>query len=103
MDDIFSQMFPILSGISFDLGTVLTAILFLGFLVIGFDLIKAMLFGRMDRHYASKHADYFYSQAEQARQSSDSNTRGSIGWEEQNLIYQRFLRKSVDSRLKGWR
>jgi hypothetical protein len=103
MQDIFSQMFPFLSGISFDLGTVLLGILSLGFLIVGFDLIKAMLFGRYERYQYGKHADYYLSQAEEARMARDTQASGSVRWQEQDMIYRRFLKKSVDSRIKGWR
>ena len=103
MDDIFTQMFPFLEGISLDLGTVLLGVLGLGFLIIGFDLVKAMLFGRYERYSSRKSADYYFDQAEHARMARDTQSAGSTRWQEQDMIYRRFLRKSVDSRMKGWR
>ncbi len=43
LNDIFSQVFPWLEGISVDLGTVLIAVLFLSFLVLGFNFIQEMM------------------------------------------------------------
>jgi hypothetical protein len=103
IDDLFSQMFPWLSGISWDLGTILTSIVFLWFLLLGFDWVKAMFGLRIDRHFEGKHADYYFEQAESARSSRDTHAEGSIHYEEQNLIYKNFLNKSVNSRIKGWR
>lgn len=101
MQDVFSQMFPMLSGISLDLGTILLALLGLGFLMIGFDLVKVMLFGQYERNRYFRASKYYYDEAKTARSMRDMFQEGTIEWEEQNLLYKNSIRKSVDMRIKG--
>jgi hypothetical protein len=103
IDQLFAQMFPWLAGISWDLGTILTSIVFLWFLLLAFDWVKVMVLGRWEsnRHY--KWADKFSSAAEEARAARDTNNTGSVSWKEQDLVYHKFLNKAAESRVKGWK
>jgi len=103
IDQVFDQIFPWLSGISWDLGTILTSLVFLWFLLLGFDWVKVMLFGHLEQKRYIRHADHLYDRAESALKTRDVFDKGSIEWAEQDLMYKRYLRKSVDSRVKGIR
>lgn len=103
IDDIFAQIFPWMEGISIDLGTILIALVFLSFLVLGFDYVMQMLGTRMQTNRNSLWADNYYKAAESARQSRDTWNKDSIEWEEQNSLYKKFLNKSTDARASAWK
>lgn len=103
IDDIFTQIFPWMEGISIDLGTILIALVFLSFLILGFDLVMDMLGARINMHQQSKWSDKFYEAAENARAARDTNTRGSSAWLQQDMVYKDFLRRSAKSSVKSWR
>ncbi len=103
INDIFNQIFPWLEGISWDVGTVLTGIVFLGFLVLGFDWVMSMLDYRFQISRSNDWAEKYYLSAENARNVRDSFSKGSIEWENQNMIYKKFLNKSADARVRGWK
>lgn len=103
IDQLFAQMFPWLAGISWDLGTILTAIVFLWFLLLAFDWVQEMLLGKWERSRQYKWADKFSSAAETARAARDTSARGSVSWKEQDLVYRKFLNKAAESRVKGWK
>ena len=103
IDQLFDQMFPWLSGISWDLGTILTSLVFLWFLLLGFDWVKAMLLGGWERSQYAKWGDRYTSAAEEARMARDTNLRGSAAWAEQDLVYRKFLNKAANARIKGWK
>jgi len=101
IDDLFSQMFPWLSGISWDLGTILTSIVFLWFLLLAFDWVKVMFDNRIYSGRLIKSADSYYGEAESILAERNNYFKESIEWEESNLRYKSFLRKSVDARVKS--
>ena len=103
IDQLFAQMFPWLTGISWDLGTILTALVFLWFLLLAFDWIQAMLLGSWERKRHYHWADKFSSAAEDARAARDSNAYGSSAWKESDMVYRKFLNKAAESRVKGWK
>jgi len=103
IDMIFDQMFPMLSDISWDLGTVLTGMVFLWLIAEAGILVWEMIDGRLQGHFARRDADTYLSRAEEARRARDANAAGSAAWIQQNMVYQQFLRKSADSQVKGWR
>ncbi len=103
IDQIFTNIFPWLEGISWDVGTLLTGLLFLSFLVLGFDYLKLMFFGRFEVQRFNKAADKYYDEAESAWNERDTFDQNSLEWEERNLTYKSLLKKSVDSRVRGRR
>ena len=103
IDMIFDQMFPMLSDISWDLGTVLTGLVFLWLIGEAGALLFSMIDGRLQGHFARRDADTFLSRAEEARRARDTNAAGSAAWIQQDMVYKRFLRKSADSTIRGWR
>ncbi|SHO45294.1 hypothetical protein [Desulfopila aestuarii] len=103
IDMIFDQMFPMLSEISWDLGTVLTGMVFLWLIAEAATLLWEMIDGRLQGHVARRNADTYLSRAEEARRARDTNAAGSAAWMQQDMVYKRFLRKSADSSVKGWR
>ena len=103
IDQLFAQIFPWLSGISWDLGTVLTAIVFLWFLVLGFDWLKIMLLGNLERRRYDAASTEYLNRAEIARGARDTWGKGTKEWLHHDLLYKEWVRKSVNARMKGWR
>ena len=103
IDQLFAQIFPWLSGISWDLGTVLIAIIFLWFIVLAFDWLQEMMLGAWTSHRYRKASDEYLRRAELSREARDSNLRGTDAWKQQDLVYQGWLRKSADASIKGWK
>lgn len=102
MDQIFSNMFPMVKGISWDLGTVMIGIFTLGFILIGFDFIKDMLFGRFESSRNRRWADKYLDEAENIREARNTLEKGTAAWDEQDLLYKSFVRKSAKLREKSW-
>jgi len=96
-------MFPMLSGITWDLGTLLTALVMLWMIAEGAGLLWTMMDRRIQGHFSRKHADYWLDQAEDVRRARNTLQSGSSAWAEQDLLYKKMIRKAADSRLKGWR
>ena len=103
LDTLFAQIFPWMTGISWDLGTILTGLVFLWFLILGFDWVKEMLLGNWERNQSSKWADRYSSAAEEAFMARNTNRRGSAAWQEQDMVYRKFISKAADQRIKGWK
>ena len=103
LDTLFAQIFPWMPAISWDLGTILTALVGLGLMLTAFDWVQEMLLGKWERSRHYKWADQFYSAAEEARAARDTNLKGSVAWDEQNMVYRKLLDKASSSRVKGWK
>lgn len=103
IDQIFDQLFPALSGISWDLGTLLTALMFLWIIAEGATLLWEMMDSRIQGHFHRKDADYYLEQAEYARFTRDELIRDTALWDVEDLVYKKYIRKSADSYVKGWR
>lgn len=103
MEQAFQVAIPLLGNIQMDIGTLLSAIVFLMLLVTGFDLVMKMLMGNWEYSRNNQWADKFSTAAKEARYIRDSYDRGSIGWEENNLIYKNLLSRSAKYRVKGWK
>lgn len=101
LDQLFTQIFPWLEGISWDLGTVLTGIVFLWFLVMAFDWLKEMFLGRMESSRYHKAAGFYYNEAKRVRDMRDMLNKDTIDYEEADLLYKSYLRKSASLRVKG--
>ncbi|KAB2891602.1 MAG: hypothetical protein F9K32_03665 [Desulfobulbaceae bacterium] len=103
MDQIFQNIVPVLGGFSIDLTTVLAGIVFLWMLVLGLDLIRMMIGGRIMSTRLGRAADYWEEQARSVRMGRDSWSRDSFEWEEQDRIYRKLLNRSADLRVRGWK
>ena len=103
MDQAFQVALPLLGQIQLDVGTVISGIVLLMFLIVGFDLVTAMLLPRFESRRYGRSADYFEEQARNVREARDSWSRDSFEWEQQNLVYKKLLNKGADLRVKGWR
>lgn len=103
MDQIFQNIAPVIGGISIDLTTVLAGIVFLWMLVLGLDLIRMMIGGRIMNTRLGRAADYWEEQARTTRMARDSLSRDSFEWEEQDRIYRKLLNRSADLRVRGWK
>ena len=98
IDQLFAQMFPWIEGVSWDLGTILIATVFIWVIIMAFGLIKDMLSVRL----ANNQADFYYEKAEEALNARMESHQGSIEWEQNDMLYKRYLRKSVDSKMKDY-
>ncbi len=78
LDDIFNQIFPWMEGISIDLGTILIALVFLSFLLLGFDWVMEMLGTRIGGRIADRNHGYFMDEAAKHEKESMLYADGSI-------------------------
>ena len=103
IDQLFSQIFPWMEGISWDLGTILTALVFLWFLVLAFDWVMMMMGDRVMVSRSRKAADYWEEEARTVAMSRDTLQRGSTDWAVQDALHRKMVRRAADLRMKSWR
>jgi hypothetical protein len=101
IDDLFAQMFPWLSAISWDLGTILTSIIFLWFIVLAFDWVKEMLDQRISMNGYRKMSDNYFDNAKEEFQRRSKLTEGTLKWEESNMLYKQYLSESATLKVKS--
>lgn len=102
LDQLFDQIFPWLSGISWDIGTLLTGLIFLSFIALGFDWVMQMFGMSMERRRYNSWSERYYSAAEEALDRRGYFEKGSSEWLKHDMMYKELLRKSAKSQVKGW-
>ncbi|MGL1932720.1 MAG: hypothetical protein OCC45_13325 [Desulfotalea sp.] len=93
LEDIFKQVFPFLEGISFDVGTVIVAMLLISFIVIGFDYVRDIL----ESFLLGRQADAFSSSASTALSARNSFSKGSQEYDKADMMYRGYLNKSASA------
>lgn len=96
---IFQSIGTLTGGLISDLSSVIVGLVALSFIALAVDHITWLLSGTMHRRMSNK----YYERAEMVRQARDTNSRGSAAWLQQDMLYKRFLRRSVDESEQGWR
>ena len=98
LDQLFDQIFPWMTGISWDLGTVLTGLVFLWVLAEAFNLLSQMLLGRIGGYISDRDSDHYLDQARKQESMAMEYSEGSIEREYHSLMQKSYLNDSVRSK-----
>lgn len=98
VDQLFSQCFSLLKGISFDLGTVMTGMIVMLFILIGIDLIRSALLVRV---YSFQEDKFLANATSYKHQLENSHTGADRDF--YSRLYNKSINKAVDFRMRRGR
>lgn len=101
LNDIFTQLFPALEGMSVDVGTVIVGMLALTVICCGFDFVKDILLNRVHSMANERRANKYLSQAEKSRENMGLYEEGSFAYEFERRIYQKSMNNAVNHESKA--
>ena len=98
LDTIFDQLFPLLSDVSWDLGTVLTGMVFLWILAEGATLLWEMMDNRLQGHIAGRNADRYLGEARRHEELAMGFAEGSVERDFHERLQSSYLGDAVRSK-----
>lgn len=97
MGIIFTTLSQLTNGLISDATTLVIGILVLGFIAMGFDMLK----GNLDLFLANRRGDAYGEKADFWFQARENSTKGTRNYDEADMFYKASLRESVKNRMAG--
>lgn len=100
LEDLFTSAFPMLNGISMDAGTVMLAMISLGFIGLGFNIIYDILMSKYNGMLSDRMFTRSISEAEKHEAYLTGMKKGSVMYKYHLGMRDSYIRSAMDAKRK---